>query len=129
VHDAVGHLLQGGLALSGSRSPAEILLGEDVGGVQAPGGGDLDVELLEGDTAVAVVGDARVAPLPHELVVGMDPFGGEVPPNADSGPLRGDCHVRVPPFPWFSAYGAGPRETAGLPAPFLPPTTTCCGPP
>ena len=33
---------------------------------------ELDVELLEGDRAVPVVRDAGVAPLPHDLVVGVD---------------------------------------------------------
>ena len=36
-------------------------------------GGELHVELLEGDRAVAEVGDAGVAPLPRDLVVGVDP--------------------------------------------------------
>jgi hypothetical protein len=40
--------------------------------------GHLDVELLEGHRAVAEVRDARVAPLPGDLVVGMTIVGGEV---------------------------------------------------
>ena len=36
-------------------------------------GRHLDAELLEGDRAVPVVGDAGVAALPVDLVVGMDP--------------------------------------------------------
>ena len=35
-------------------------------------GRELDAELLEGDRAVAEVGDAGVAPLPRHLVVGVD---------------------------------------------------------
>ena len=58
VHHAVGDLLQRGLALGGTRGAAEVLLGEDVGGVEAPRDGNLDLELLEGDASVAVVGDA-----------------------------------------------------------------------
>ena len=85
-------------------------------------GGNLDPELLEGHAAVAVVGDARVAPLPGELVVGMDPFGGEVPPDADGGPLRGDGHDLVHLFSWFQRR---PSRRVGLPH---TPTTRCCGP-
>jgi hypothetical protein len=92
VDHPVDDLAERGLALVGPRSAPEVLLGQDVGGVQGPGGGDLDGELLEGHGAVSVVGDARVAPLPDDLVVGMDPIGGEVTPDADGGPLRGNCH-------------------------------------
>ena len=55
-------------------------------------GGELHVELLEGDRAVAEVGDPGVAPLPRELVVGVDPVGGEVAADADAGLLGCECH-------------------------------------
>ena len=42
--------------------------------------------------AVAVVGDAGVAPLPLDLVVGMDALGGEVAADADAGLLWGQGH-------------------------------------
>ena len=54
----------------GVRESPEVLLGEDVRGVHAPRGGDLDAELLEGDRPGAVVGDPRIAALPDDLVVG-----------------------------------------------------------
>src|SRR5438552_11430190 len=74
---------------------AEVLLGDDVRGVQRPADGELDLALLEGHRAVPVVRDAGVAPLPRELVVGMDPLGGEVAADADAGAdvLRSQCHV------------------------------------
>ena len=71
VDDPVDDLAQRRLALGRPERPAEVLLGEDVRRVHAPGGGHLDAELLEGDRAGPVVGDARVAPLPGDLVVGM----------------------------------------------------------
>ena len=65
VGDPVDHLAQRRLALLGAGGAAEVLLGDDVGGVERPGGGELDVELLEGDRAVPEVGDPGVAPLPR----------------------------------------------------------------
>ncbi len=64
VGHPVGHLLERPLALGGAEGAAEVLLGQDVGGVHAPGLGHLDAQLLEGDRPVAVVGDPGVAPLP-----------------------------------------------------------------
>ena len=92
VGHPVGHLLERPLALSGVQRPAEVLLGQDVGGVQAPGFRHLDVQLLEGHRAVPVVGDAGIAPLPAHLVVGMHTGGGEVTPDANTGSLGGDGH-------------------------------------
>ena len=92
VGHPVGHLLQRPLALSGVQRPPEVLLGEDVGGVQAPELRHLDVELLEGHLAVPVVGDTGIAPLPAHLVVGMHAGGGEVTPDANTGSLGGDGH-------------------------------------
>ena len=55
----------------------EVLLGEDVGRVERPRGGYLDVQLLEGNRPIAEVRDASVAPVPDDLVVGMTILGGE----------------------------------------------------
>ena len=41
------------LALGGAEGAAEILLGDDVGGVLRPGGRELEVALLEGGRAIA----------------------------------------------------------------------------
>ena len=57
--------LQRRLPLGRAERAPEVLLGDDVGGVERPADGELDAELLEGDRAVAVVGDAGVAPLPR----------------------------------------------------------------
>ena len=92
VGHPVRHLLERRLALGGAERPAEVLLRQDVGGVHAPGLGHLDAELLEGHRAVAEVRDARVAPLPLDLVVGVDALGGEVAADADLGSLGGDGH-------------------------------------
>ena len=59
VDDPVGDLLQAPLPLGGAEGSPEVLLGEDVRGVDRPGGRHLDAELLERDRAVPVVGDAR----------------------------------------------------------------------
>ncbi len=72
VRHPVGHLLQRPLALLGAERPPEVLLRQDVGGVDAPTLGHLDAQLLEGHRPVAVVGDAGVAPLPAHLVIGVD---------------------------------------------------------
>src|SRR6185436_11010674 len=52
VGDAVDHLAQRGFALRGSERATEVLLGDDVGGVEGPADRELDAELLEGDRAV-----------------------------------------------------------------------------
>ena len=49
VDDPVDDLAQRRLPLRGAEGPAEVLLGEDVRGVDAPGRGHLHAELLEGD--------------------------------------------------------------------------------
>ncbi len=49
VGDAVDDLAQRRLPLGRARGAPEVLLGDDVGGVQRPGRGELDTELLEGD--------------------------------------------------------------------------------
>ena len=72
VDDAVDHLAQRPLALGRAERAAEVLLGDDVRGVQRPGGRELDPGLEEGVAAVLVVLDARVAPLPLDGVVRID---------------------------------------------------------
>ena len=97
VDHPVDHLLQRPLALRGAERSPEVLLRQDVGGVDAPRLGNLDAELLEGHGPIAEVGDSGVTPLPRDLVVGIVAFGGEVPVDADPGPLRGDGHGRLLP--------------------------------
>ena len=71
VGHPVDHLPQRRLPLGRAEGAPEVLLGDDVRGVQRPGGRELDPELLEGDRAVTEVRDAGVAPLPVHLVVGV----------------------------------------------------------
>ena len=98
--DRVGHpvddLAQRVLPLRRAQGAPEVLLGDDVGGVQRPGDGELDPELLEGHGAVSVVRDAGVAALPHDLVVGVDARRREVPTDADADPLRCQGHPVLP---------------------------------
>ena len=116
VDDPVGDLAQRRLALLGAERAAEVLLGEDVRRVDAPGRGHLDAELLEGDRVVAVVGDARVAPLPHDLVVRMHVARGEVPPQPDADPLWSDSHARLLSV-WFPTPGCSSRAPATVRVP------------
>ena len=83
------------LALGRAERAAEVLLSEDVRGVERPGGGHLDVELLEGDRAVAEVRDARVAAIPDDLVVGVTVVGGEESTKSNSESLRCDGHFSL----------------------------------
>jgi hypothetical protein len=92
VDDPVGDLLERRLPLRCAERAPEVLLGDDVGGVDRPVRRDLDAELLEGDRPVLPVGDAGVAPVPGDLVVGVDAGGREVPADADARLLRGQCH-------------------------------------
>src|SRR5688500_15005925 len=78
-HDAVDELAQAALALGRADGPAEVLRGDDVGGVDAPLGGELDAALLEVDRAVTPVGHDDVAALPRHLVVGVHAGRGEDP--------------------------------------------------
>ena len=98
VDDPVGDLAQRPLALRGARGATEVLLGEDVRGVQAPRRRDFDADLLEGDLTGLPIGDTTVTTVPGDLVVGVHAFGGEVPPDADAGALRSDCHEEELPF-------------------------------
>lgn len=75
--DGVGHaiddLLERPLALGKAQRAAEVLLRHDVGGIERPVGGELDAQLLERNRAVLPVGDPRVATLPLDLVVRVNP--------------------------------------------------------
>ena len=67
--DAADHLPHGVLARRGSRLPAEVLLGDDVGRVLRPRLGELDVSLLERD--LVAVADPRVPQLPLDGIERM----------------------------------------------------------
>src|SRR4029078_10804294 len=71
VGDAVDDLAPRPLALGRAQRAAEVLLGNDVRGVERPRGGELDAGLEEGVAAVLEVRDTRVAPLPLDRVVGI----------------------------------------------------------
>src|SRR5262249_45798937 len=71
-------LVDGVLAVGRAQLAAEVLLGDDVGRVLRPALGELDTALLEGGATLSVgIADDRVAGFPLELVVGVDPLGGE----------------------------------------------------
>ena len=93
VSNAVSNLLERVLTLFGAEGSTEILLSEDVGGVDAPRRRNLDTQLLECDGAVAIVRNSRITTLPDDLVIGVYTLGGEVALNADSRSLWCDCHV------------------------------------
>ena len=79
LHDAVDQLLEAPLADVGADGAAEVLGGDDRGGVDAPGVGELDAALLEDDLAGLPVCLDDVASLPGELVVGVHALGREDP--------------------------------------------------
>ena len=118
VDHPVGHLLERPLPLFGPEGPPEVLLGQDVGGVEAPGFRDLDSQLFEGNEPVPVVGDPRIAAFPAHLVVGVHTLGGEVAADADSDALGGDGHGPCTPLVRSSgpggSHGRPTREIIGL---------------
>ena len=63
---APDHLLDGALALVRARAAAEVLLGDDVGGVLRPGRRELDAALLE--RRVLGVADQGIADLPLDAI-------------------------------------------------------------
>ena len=87
VDDAADHLLDARLALRRGEAAAEVLLRDDVGGVQRPGDGELDAELFEGDGAVLPVVNARIALFPDHLVVWVHTWSGEFAADADGETL------------------------------------------
>ena len=68
-HDAVDELLEAALAHVGADGAAEVLRGDDRGGVDAPEVGELDAALLEDGLAGLPVRLDDVAVLPVDLVV------------------------------------------------------------
>jgi hypothetical protein len=88
VDHPVDDLAQRRLAPRRAEGPPEVLLGDDVRRVDRPRHRELHPELLEGDRAVLPVRDPRVAPLPHDLVVGVDPGRGEQSAETDAEPFR-----------------------------------------
>ena len=75
------------LALGCSWGSAEILLGNDVGGIERPANWELDAELLKRNSAVFPVVDARIALFPDHLVVGVHTRSGEFAADADGETL------------------------------------------
>src|SRR6185503_16714606 len=73
---APDHLLDGVLALLGAELPAEVLLGDDVGGVLRPGHRELDAALLE--RGVRRVADHGIADLPLDRIERMHTGLGEL---------------------------------------------------
>ena len=70
-HDPVDELPQAPLARVGADGAAEVLGGDDGGGVDRPEVGELDAALLEDGLARPPVGHDDVAALPGHLVVGV----------------------------------------------------------
>src|SRR5688572_7385391 len=94
--NAVDELTQAGLALLRADSAAEVLGGDDVGGVDAPEIRELDAALLEVDRAVAPVRHDDVASLPGHLVIGVHAVGGPHPLDTKtSGRLAASLRPRV----------------------------------
>ena len=104
-HDPVDELTQAALALRAADRAAEVLRGDDVGGVDAPLGGELHAALLEVDRAVAPVGHDDVAALPGHLVVGVHTGGGE-----DAL----DLQALAPARRLGAAAGAGPAKRSSV---------------
>ena len=74
--DAVDELPDAGFAFGGVDFAVEVLADDDVGGELAPGFGDLAVGLFEDDAAAFVL-DGGGAPVPGDLVEGVNPLGAE----------------------------------------------------
>ena len=76
------------LALRRADGAAEVLAGDDVGGVDRPELGELHAALLEVHRAVAPVRHHDVAALPGDLVVGVHAGGGVHPLDGQPPALR-----------------------------------------
>ncbi len=76
VHDPVDQLPQRPLPARRAGRPAEVLAGNNVGGVHRPELRELHSPLLEVDRAVPPVGHDDVPGLPGDLVVRVDAGGG-----------------------------------------------------
>ncbi len=97
VDDAPGDLLERPLPLGRAQRPPEVLLGQDVGGVDTPPRRHLHPELLEGHGTGEVVGDPGVTPLPPDGVEGIGPRRREVSVDSNPDSLGGHCHPQNPP--------------------------------
>ena len=75
-HDAVDELLQAPLTLLGSERTAEVLRGDDRGGVHTPKIREFHTTLFENNVAILPVRLHHIAPLPIHRVVWVHPFGG-----------------------------------------------------
>ncbi len=80
---AVDQLLETPLPLRGADRAAEVLGGDDVGGVDGPEVGEFDTTLLEVDGAVPPVGHDDIAALPGDLVVRVHALPGVNPPDRE----------------------------------------------
>ncbi len=109
VDDPPDHLADARFPLGGAEWAPEVLLGHDVRGVLRPGPGELHAALLEGVSALLVVGDDGVADLPVHLVEGVDPFPGEVAPERKPLTLHSKILLlgRHDPLLLDSAWGKG----------------------
>ena len=83
--DAGDELADASLALAGIHAAVQVFRGHDVGGGHRPVFGDLDVLLLEDDSALRV-GDGGGAELPFDVVIRRDAGLGEQP--AEGEPRR-----------------------------------------
>ena len=96
IGDRVGHavddLAQRNFTLRSTRCATEIFLRNDVGRVERPSVGELDVALLEGHAAVFPVADARIALFPLDHVVRVNFRLCEVAIDSDGETLRSDGH-------------------------------------
>jgi hypothetical protein len=86
---AADHLLDRRLARGGVEPAAEVLLGDDVGGVLGPADRELHALLLEG--RLLGIADQRVADLPLDAVEGVVALLREAPRNAHPGTACGDA--------------------------------------
>ena len=77
LHDPVDELLEAPLAYVGADGAAEVLGGDDGGGVDRPEVGELDAALLEDGLAGLPVLLDDVATLPRDGVVGVGALGAE----------------------------------------------------
>src|SRR5690606_17866831 len=87
LHHPVEQLLQAALTGRRAHHTAEVLAGDDVGGIDGPERRELDTALLEVHRAVPPVGHHHIALLPFDLVVRVHALGGEDPLELQSGPL------------------------------------------
>lgn len=91
-HDAIDELLQAPLAGIGTYGTAEVLGGNDGGGVHAPKIWKLDAALFEDHLAGLPVVLHNITALPRDVVIRMYAGGGEQPLDMQSGAVQGVVH-------------------------------------